>query len=334
MTLWLALKPCRGAVNRCSTSRTVIDKTGLNGSHDCELHWVPEDATRARALMYSGPSIFTAVMNPPKRQIGSTISIYAFVLVAAFVAMPPSLYPQTVGAEASASPVSYDVMSIRRDMTDSRNSSHAGTDDRYSSTNVSLKSVLAKIFNIKEDLIFGIPSLIESARFDIEAKIVSPDPEAIKKMTQEQHRMMLLPLLAERFQLKTHVETKTLPVYNLVVAKGGPKFVRSGDQAKQGGIGGRGDGKTLNYTFQAEPMSSLANLLTDRVHRTVIDNTGLAGYYDFTLSWGKNQGSTEQDDTGPAIFTALQEELGLKLEPAKGPVETLVVDHVEMPSEN
>ena len=269
------------------------------------------------------------------RSICPTVLISAFALLSAIVTTSPSTYAQTTGAEASASPISYDVMSIRRDMADSRNSSHAGTDDRYSSTNVSLKSVLARIFNINEDLIFGIPSPIDSARFDIEAKIVNPDPEAINRMTPEQQRMMLLPLLAERFQLKTHVETRTLPVYDLVVSKSGPKFAQSADQTKRGrGLSGRVDNKNLNYTFQGVTMASLTDLLTDRTHRTVIDKTGLAGYYDFALNWEKNDTSNEQADSAPPLLTAIQEQLGLKLETSKGPVDALVLDHVEMPSEN
>ena len=82
------------------------------------------------------------------------------------------------------------------------------------------------------------------------------------------------------------------------------------------------------------PMASLASTLEGQVHRTVIDKTGLTGSYDFTLKWSPDDGSTAQTDAAPYIFTALQEQLGLKLQPAKGPVETLIVDHAEMPSEN
>lgn len=264
----------------------------------------------------------------------STHPLSAFAFIIAVLSASPSIWTQAASSEA-VSPVSYDVMSIRQNKTGSRDSAHAGADGRYSSTNVSLKSVLAKIFDIKEDLIYGIPSAIDSSRFDIEAKVADPDPEAIKKMTREEDRMMLLPLLTERLQLKSHIETRTLPVYDLVVAKSGPKFVQSADQTKLGGgISGRGDSRTLKYTFQRMPMTSLTNLLTDRIHRTVIDKTGLAGNYDFALSWGKSETSEEQTDSAPPLFTALQEQLGLKLEATKGPVETLVVDHIEMPSEN
>jgi uncharacterized protein (TIGR03435 family) len=81
-------------------------------------------------------------------------------------------------------------------------------------------------------------------------------------------------------------------------------------------------------------MALFADILTNQVPRTVIDKTGLAGNYDLTLQWSREDSSTTDTDPAPSIFTALPEQLGLKLQPAKGPVETLVVDHVEMPSEN
>lgn len=274
------------------------------------------------------------------RKKNPAVSVCEFICVAAILSLSPSAFAQTAATPTSAgseaAPPSYDVMSIRQNKSGGRlPGAYAGYDAHYSSINVSLKSVLAKIFNVKENLIFGIPNDIDSTRFDIEAKIVDPDPEAMKNMTREQERMMMLPLLSERFQLKTHIETRTMHVYDLVVTKGGPKFKQSADQTKRGGgIGGRGDNQNLTYTFHGMPVSSLTDLLTDRVQRTVIDKTGLAGYYDLTLSWGRNDTSEEQADSGPTIFTALQEQLGLKLESTTGPVQTLVVDHVEMPTEN
>jgi uncharacterized protein (TIGR03435 family) len=213
--------------------------------------------------------------------------------------------------------------------------SYGGTNGRFSANNVSLKRLLARIYGVREDLIFGVPSAIDSARFDIAAKIVDPDPEAMKKMTIEQSHSMLLPMLTERFRIKSHTESRTLPVYDLVIVKSGQKFAQSADQTGHGrGLDGRGDSQSYNYTFHATPLSSLTDLLATQVHRTVIDRTGLTGDYDFSLTWAKHDTSEDQADTGPSIFTALQEQLGLKLEPAKGPVKVLVVDHVEMPSEN
>jgi uncharacterized protein (TIGR03435 family) len=180
-----------------------------------------------------------------------------------------------------------------------------------------------------------VPGSIESALFDVIAKMTDPDLVAVKKLTDEQRRAMLRPFLLQRFQLKTHVETKTLPVYELVVVPGGPKFKPTAEDKKHGrsmSINGNNGGIVM--TASDIPMMELSKKLENFAQRTVIDKTGLAGSYDFTLKWSRDGGSEAHPDAAPVIFTALPEQLGLKLQPAKGPVETLAVDHVAMPSEN
>jgi uncharacterized protein (TIGR03435 family) len=204
-----------------------------------------------------------------------------------------------------------------------------------------LKNLLEDAYGIKEDLISGVSGPVESARFDIQAKIVDADRHA-KRLTRKQQRAMLLPFIEERFHLRAHTETRTLPVYELIVLKDGPKFKQSADDSKQSG--GTSVQNNRELTAHGVSMASFASTQTNSVHRTVIDKTGLAGLYDLALKWspddGSNQGASNRDgsntqtDSGPSIFTAVQEQLGLKLKPAKGPVETLVVDHVEMPSAN
>jgi len=149
-------------------------------------------------------------------------------------------------------------------------------------------------------------------------------------------------LLAERFQLKFHWETRELPVYNLVALKGGPKFQQSKDDNVPAGL--RVSTGLLNgHKWE---VSSLANWLSAQLNMPVVDKAALKGIYDFTLKWSPvpNEGnfSTSNDaapppppdQSGPTIFTALQEQLGLKLEKSKGRVQVLVVDFVARPSEN
>jgi uncharacterized protein (TIGR03435 family) len=172
---------------------------------------------------------------------------------------------------------------------------------------------------------------------------------------------MLQPLLADRFQLKVHTEVRDLPVLTLVIAKGGPKLheAKPGDTYPNGlkDFNGQGGGPGMmlmrpgQLTGQGLPLSSLARVLTQQLGSTVQDKTGLTGKYDLTLQWTPDRngsampgapepglqgpgsgGST--DASGPSIFSAIQEQLGLKLESQKGPVEVLVIDHVETPSEN
>jgi uncharacterized protein (TIGR03435 family) len=237
----------------------------------------------------------------------------------------------TSKSETATKLPAYDVFSIKPNKSGTRSLSIDADLDNYSATNISLKDLMQNAFDIKKDLISGVPAPIDSARFDIQAKIVEFDPDALKKLTDKQRGAMLLPLLAERFQLKTHTEIKTLPVYELVVTHGGPKFTQSANDTKGGtSISIR----NRELTAHNLPMATLAKTLSDQVHRTVIDKTGLTGSYDVTLKWSPEDGPSAETDTAPSIFTALQEQLGLKLHPAKGPVETLVVDHAEMPSEN
>jgi uncharacterized protein (TIGR03435 family) len=234
----------------------------------------------------------------------------------------------------------YDVVSIKSNHSGSGSRGTSTNNDSYTATNISLKNLLEDAYGIKEDLISGISGPIDSARFDIQAKVVDADPRA-KKLTGKQRRAMLLPFLDERFHLKAHTETRTLPVYELIVLEDGPKFKQSADDSKQNG--GTSQNNT-ELTAHGVSMASFASTLTNSVHRTVIDQTALAGLYDLALKWspddGSNQGASNRDgstvltDSGPSISTAVQEQLGLKLKPAKGPVETLVVDHVEMPSAN
>ncbi|MEO6817678.1 MAG: TIGR03435 family protein [Edaphobacter sp.] len=227
----------------------------------------------------------------------------------------------------------YDVVSIKPNKSGNGAWGWGGSADSYTGTNLLVKNLLQAAYDIKPDLISGVSGPIDSARFDVIAKIIDPDPAVMKKLTDKQRQAMLLPFLIERFQLKAHTEIKILPVYELVVLPGGPKFKQSSDKSQQG-AGWSTNGSHGTLTAHSLPITSLASLLTDVVHRTVIDKTDLTGKYEITLKWSQYDGTDPPADSGPSIFTALPEQLGLKLKPAKGPVETLVVDHIAMPSEN
>ncbi len=210
----------------------------------------------------------------------------------------------------------------------------------FMATNADLVNLLINAFDIKPDLIFGLPSWASSTRWNLQAKIIDPDLLTLKKLTADQHRSMLVQVLADRFHLKTHTETRQLPIYNLVVTPHGPRFKPSSEQRPEnmGGMSS-GDGEV---TLQAYPISSMTYTLSSILHRTVIDRTNLLGQYDLHLTWAPDRPAAaagdddglKRDDSGPSIFYAIQDQLGLKLEPAKGPVPTLVIDHVDLPSPN
>jgi uncharacterized protein (TIGR03435 family) len=180
---------------------------------------------------------------------------------------------------------------------------------------------------------------------DADAKMAALPPD--EQWMEQQH--MLQALLADRFKLKTHWETKQGDVYNLVAAKGGPKLGAEGSMPpsadelrifkerpipplRQGDVGG-----SLGWIAHGCSMESWARILSAMFGRPVFDKTGLTAKYDFVLKykgrWDRDRPADDLDPT-PPMDRALQEELGLKVEPAKGPVKTLVIDHVEKPSEN
>jgi uncharacterized protein (TIGR03435 family) len=263
--------------------------------------------------------------------IASLISICAISITSAQTAITPT----TVSAQTA--PPAYDVMTIKPNNSGNGGWSIGGHGDRFMAQNYSLKMLLQYIYDLNEDSIVGIPSQLDSKRFDIAAKISDPDLDVLKKLSPEQERLMILPLLTERFQLKTHMETRTGSIYELVVAKGGPKLKPSADQDSHPNcsMGTNSNGYNSKITAKCQPMASLAKVLSGQLHRSVIDKTALTGNYDLTLQWTPDgaPASTEADSS-PSIYTAVQEQLGLKLQSAKAPVEVLVVDHAATPSEN
>jgi len=189
-------------------------------------------------------------------------------------------------------------------------------------TNYSLSTIIQGIYDVKEFQILGRPSWLGSETFDIQAQSES-------QVSHEQCKLMMQTLLAERFGLRLHRETRQLPVFRLVIARNGPKMRRiaQGDQRESGNSSRpRRAGSTPAETQCSNLPRMLAG--TRELDNLVIDATGLEGYYEFVLEW--TPASLALDGTpGPALATALQEQLGLKLESGKGSVEVLVIDHVE-----
>jgi uncharacterized protein (TIGR03435 family) len=207
--------------------------------------------------------------------------------------------------------------------------------DAMTLVGVTARVLIADAYGMDTPKIVGGPSWIDSTKYDLNAKF---DPSVAAKLAplSPQERMnqilpMLRPVLAERFGLKAHPETREMRAYALVLAKGRPKFssvpVASG-VADQKEVQAKYNGH--QWTVNREPMSFLALQLSriPDIGRNVIDQTGLKGDYKFTFDW------SSKTDPDVSVFTALEEQLGLKLEPAKAPVDVFVIDHIEQPSEN
>lgn len=242
----------------------------------------------------------------------------------------------------------YDVASIRENKSGTGRMEVRSTDDGFSAVNLNLKGLIASAYGVNEELVSGGPGWLESSGFDINAKVAGEDMAAFKKLSGKQRAAATQSLLQDRCKLKAHIVTRMLPIYNLQVSRAGsklkpsnaPKYdkaeARNHPDTKYSGttMSGRGF-----FTAYGIPMSQFADNLTYVVNHTVIDKTWLSGNYDIQLKFAPEEGTANSKvDNGaepaPSIFTALEEQLGLKLQSTKGPVDTLVIDHIEKPSEN
>jgi uncharacterized protein (TIGR03435 family) len=230
---------------------------------------------------------------------------------------------------------------------------------RFLAENVPLDRLIRFAFDVRSDSqVVNMPGWFAADHYDIDAKIDDAEVETIKKLPADQgfaqYRLMVQALLAERFRMKVDTETRELPVYALVVAKNGPKLMPSTTvpdpqklELPQLNFTAAGDLKAANVSMAF--FSGWLSGRQDTGDRVVIDATGLKGGYDFALHWspveaGSTAGGTNGSESAgnvllsnadkPSLFTAIQEQLGLKLEPRKAPVEVLVIDHVEQPDEN
>ena len=202
--------------------------------------------------------------------------------------------------------------------------------ERITFTYSSLKNLIQVAYDVRSYQVEG-PAWLESARFDVVANV----PPGT---TRDQAHLMLQKLLADRFRLRLHRSTRNVAIYALVVASSGPKLKVSVDDPNvprgRGTIWSPGSAQK-RFEFDRFTMAKFAQALEPDVDRPVIDRTALVGTYDIRLVFAPRSssgfGSTNPQDT-PELFTALTEQLGLKLEPGRGPVEVLVIDSVERPA--
>jgi len=254
--------------------------------------------------------------------------------------------PRWIAFAQQAPKLSFEVASIKPgNLNEPRSGFFLQPGGRLTASNVSLKNLIGYAYDVRGHQIAKGPSWLDSDAYTIEAKPDStftlppgPLPPGPPSPAQSAPiRMMMQSLLAERFRLTFHRENRELPVFELVLAKGGSKLKDATDTAKgpPDGLlrGGRGE-----VFGMAVPMWVVAFMLTQEIGRSVIDKTGLGGKYDFELKWTPDAlrriGDADALPEAPALVTALQEQLGLRLESAKGPVDVLVIDHAEQPDAN
>lgn len=219
------------------------------------------------------------------------------------------------------------------------------TSDGVSIENASLLMIVRAaygMFNSLDDKFIGMPGWAKSQRYNIEAKVDAADAPAFQRLDFDHRQLMVQAMLKERFDLQAHEETREQPVYFLSIAKNGPKLqeTKSAEGADPGGTLKRTRGQIVGQNIV---VSQLVSALTQTLGRTVVDKTEhLGGKYDITLNWtpddvasaGPDGAAQSPEAEGPSIFTAVQEQLGLKLDSGKAPVECLVIDHIGRPSAN
>jgi len=240
-----------------------------------------------------------------------------------------SLFASAALIAVAQTPVEFEVATIKpappqpEGRTSTRMSSDTDT-GKLNYTNVNLKEAIGKAYKVQQYQITG-PDWIETERFDIVARF--PPHSA-----GDQIPLMLQALLADRFKLALHRETKELPMYALVVTKNGPKFKSTESET---GISSNSN-RTHWHVVAKVPMRRFAEFLSEEAGRPVVDQTRLSGSYELTLDWTPDDAPAANDSAaGPSLFTALQEQLGLKLDSTRGPVEMLLIDRTNRtPSEN
>ena len=257
------------------------------------------------------------------------------IIASSLVLVLPMSAQHAVGsaADLSAHKLAYDVVSIRPSTFEGMSINSSG--DRFVARGTTLWGLLFNAYKLRpHDDIPGLPGWAKSERFDVEAGM---DPDTFAELQRfpgqeqsEQRALMLQALLADRFQLKMHYESREQPIYALVIAKGGARLKQSPPDKTSGSSSWSSSGQ---IDTRGMPIEEFAFRLSDILGRVVVDKTGLTGKYDIHLKWTPDE-SQDTPDAGVSIFTAIREQLGLKLESTRGTVPIFVVDHVDRPSAN
>jgi uncharacterized protein (TIGR03435 family) len=242
---------------------------------------------------------------------------------------------------ATATPPKFEVASLKPSQPGGRGGGirPSAGGDRYDATNISLKLMITVAYRVKTEQVVGGPDWMNTDFYDMKAKAEKPS-------SIEDLHLMLQDLLADRFKLKFHRDTKEMPVYGLTVDKGGPKLQPHEAQSAGDPWIEQEQPQFLHVKMHAKfvPMDYFAWRLGQILDRPVLDLTKLKGGYDFDLAYtrelpagipeGASLNGEPIDSSGPSIFEAMQKQLGLKLERQKGSVDVMVIDHAEKAVEN
>ena len=360
---WCESNLVNSCVFLCGITVSVPKPIRLNGVYVKETAEVPE---------------MTDSFGRRKTRLLSAAAFAAAILIGLVSAKPIRAQSAAQNATAAAPVLEYEVASIKPwkpNPGDPPGMVRMGImtpPDGINATGITLRDLVQMAYGVQPYQVTGGPDWFGSDRLEIDAKMDSSVADALKKMSNDDRNLarqkMLQVLLADRFKLTIHRETKELSTYTLTVAKNGPKLQEAKPDATPpdaaSGRGGRGGGTRMmggpggmTLTADSITISSLVRTLSASLRSPIVDNTGLTGNYQITLKWSPdNFGSASgagfpgpatggapgvgapadpvQDPVGPTLLVAVQEQLGLKLEKGKGPVEIIVIDHAEKASDN
>ena len=232
-------------------------------------------------------------------------------------------------ASSAGTEAAFEVASIRSSAPGTRFSMAPLPGGKFSATGVTVRILIGAAFDLPSHLVSGVPDWANSDKFDLAAEAGHP-------ANMDEIRLMIQHLLADRFQLKTHEEKKNATTYGLVVAK---KFLLKNSASEQSNSGIRSQrGRMIG---QRATMQQLSEAIGNTIASPVSDETGVDGFFDFTLTWSTTEGPSPSakieasaTDSEPSLSAALREQLGLKLEPRKRQIGVLVVDKITRPSPN
>lgn len=273
-----------------------------------------------------------------------------FLFVATLVSSSYGQAGQVVAAltsHAAASTIKlpvFDVVSVKENRDETGNINFHSAPAGISITGAPMVNLVIEaysLYNANDDQVEGLPAWAKTKRFDLSGKVAEADIPRLQSLTREQSGELLLTILVDPFHLVAHREVRQLPVYALVLTRHGSKLVATNADVPAPATSHVSGCKVGCMSSDAQHLDAkgvgtgqMAQFLTRKLHRTVIDRTGLPGKYDFSLDWRPEQEQGTDSGNAADLVTAIREQWGLRVESAKGPVEFVVVDHVEEPSAN
>jgi uncharacterized protein (TIGR03435 family) len=242
---------------------------------------------------------------------------------------PNSHQPVAVVPMAADAHPSFAVATIKPHDPDSHHQGFNAVGDRFTILNQGILGIMMFAYSLNQHQVAGLPPWAETAHFDIEGTVDTPGEPNL-----HQQQEMLQKILADRFQLKFHKEKRELSVYAIQVAKGGPRLTPASNPDAQPDQEGDGHGTEMTQIYTSASIADFILGMQFFLDRPIVNQTSLTGRYDFKLRYTYDVAHSTDPNAPPGLFTAVQEQLGLKFEPVKAPIDVYVIDTLERPSAN